>query len=1017
MKPIRQHRNLVRAALLLAVGLACGSSDAAAPAPRSFDGYNERFDLGESPENGASCFAERDFHYAMSPRAARVWSVRCRGYSPTQSFGQMYLFLGSREAATLFGADVRRRVDCAGPISTGRVTCKTRDGGKDWLVLAPQGGRRTVAAQGFSSIGGLLSHAVDYMQGGAKLPGVANTATAAVRPTDARAEAYALNRVWRFDNSLAGFIKVSATSTDPLSHLEADYQKALQASNKGDLAAADGYFKIADAEAAAMAPGDRRLMFLQALALNLKAADARNRRDFDRAIDLATQSMAKRREARSARPSGAIVEETWTAPETPDQRESLRDAQGLEIRASSLISLGRRQEAEPDVAAAQKILRMPLTAEAEGASAPKLGDVDLLLAAAVAGDELTIQRTPAALQQYRLAVAAYGVKHPDDMPLGGMMTTLAREEARLAAGDKAGEDRALNDYEQAFRIFLLQRGALGDSANLTKPYFDILLRRIGGNPASHREEVERFFEQSQILIAQSSANAARQQAERIKSGDKREAGLARQLDDVERQISEAERRQEFQEASTKGAALAPSVGADLEALDKRRDVLEAELGQVDPGYKARLLSSTVSLDDFQHALAPGKEAYAKMFVLEGGGFGIFVTHDTAIPYAIALDRQQAIELVARLRDPIDHLVDNHNGGRTPNPFDVALAHEVFVKLFGPVEAQTLAAGHLILEPDATLIGLPAPALVVDDASTEIMRRNTEEAVNSSYPIQYKGVSWLGAKVATSIALSPSAFIETRNQPSSDAPKLFVGFGDPVISRSDPRMFKADLPAEKLDPNFAERCDNVRKALFAQSLPQSAEEVVSIAKSLNSEGSVRLGKDFTDTFIISNGESGGYLDQFKILFFATHGLLPSDADDCLPSGLLTSLSSDPGSNGLLDTDKILKLHLAADLVVLAACNTGRTGDPASSGEALGGLVQSFVEAGTRNVLVSNWSVGVNATKRLMIDLFSHRSEGLSQEDALAAAERDLMGDVTRGYSHPYFWAPFMIVGDGAKPMPA
>jgi CHAT domain-containing protein len=128
-----------------------------------------------------------------------------------------------------------------------------------------------------------------------------------------------------------------------------------------------------------------------------------------------------------------------------------------------------------------------------------------------------------------------------------------------------------------------------------------------------------------------------------------------------------------------------------------------------------------------------------------------------------------------------------------------------------------------------------------------------------------------------------------------------------------------------------------------------------------------------------------------------------------------------------------------MVVLSACNTGsnahrqsvaeyvRTAGTAGplgrsklatpklgsgGGEALGGLVTSFVEAGARNVVVSNWEVDSGTTERLMIALFQNK--GLSQAGALAQAERLLMNEPR--YSHPYYWAPFTVVGDGSRPMP-
>ena len=130
-------------------------------------------------------------------------------------------------------------------------------------------------------------------------------------------------------------------------------------------------------------------------------------------------------------------------------------------------------------------------------------------------------------------------------------------------------------------------------------------------------------------------------------------------------------------------------------------------------------------------------------------------------------------------------------------------------------------------------------------------------------------------------------------------------------------------------------------------------------------------------------------------------------------VVQGVAGDVGGDGLLDEKKIPQLNLDADMVVLSACDTGSHGDN-SGGEALGGLVSTFVQAGARNVVVSNWEVDTRASMRLMQEMFARKSA--SQADALAGAERSMMSSPDQ-YSHPYFWAPFTVVGDGARPMPA
>jgi CHAT domain-containing protein len=177
----------------------------------------------------------------------------------------------------------------------------------------------------------------------------------------------------------------------------------------------------------------------------------------------------------------------------------------------------------------------------------------------------------------------------------------------------------------------------------------------------------------------------------------------------------------------------------------------------------------------------------------------------------------------------------------------------------------------------------------------------------------------------------------------------------------------------------------------------------------------IGKAFTDDAVKTRGDLG----DFKVLYFATHGLLPQPSA-CLPEpALVTSVGANEDSDGLLDASEILDLKLDADLVVLSACDTGGAGSEAADltglqggGEALGGLTRAVIYAGGRALVVSHWSVDSAATVRLMTGLFS--APAASEAAALQQAQLSLQQ--SPDWSHPYFWAPFTIVGDGARAMP-
>jgi CHAT domain-containing protein len=202
------------------------------------------------------------------------------------------------------------------------------------------------------------------------------------------------------------------------------------------------------------------------------------------------------------------------------------------------------------------------------------------------------------------------------------------------------------------------------------------------------------------------------------------------------------------------------------------------------------------------------------------------------------------------------------------------------------------------------------------------------------------------------------------------------------------------------------------------LKETGRELAEVGDSINAkDAEIVTGEGFNDGSVAARQD----LDQYRVLFFATHGLLPTKKD-CLPEpALLTSVGPD-ASDGLLTASKIAGLSLDADLVVLSACDTGggleagvedKTG-LAGSGEALSGLTRAFIYAGARSLIVSHWSVDVHAMVQLMTATFA--SSAPTQSGALREADLKLMNTPGQ-YSHPYYWAAFTVVGDGGRPMPA
>src|SRR6266404_5083862 len=205
------------------------------------------------------------------------------------------------------------------------------------------------------------------------------------------------------------------------------------------------------------------------------------------------------------------------------------------------------------------------------------------------------------------------------------------------------------------------------------------------------------------------------------------------------------------------------------------------------------------------------------------------------------------------------------------------------------------------------------------------------------------------------------------------------------------------------------------------LPDTADELKSIALALQADPSkvLKLGKDANEDAVKTIDLSG-----FKVLAFATHGLVPGELNGLTQPALALSAPAvaGVGGDGLLTMEEILALKLDADWVVLSACNTG-AGSGAGA-EAASGLGRAFFYAGTRALLVTNWSVHSQSARELTTDLFRRQAADgtLTRGEALrksmlalidGAGFKDEAGRIVFSYAHPLFWAPYSIIGDGGS----
>ncbi|HVG52016.1 MAG TPA: CHAT domain-containing protein, partial [Xanthobacteraceae bacterium] len=357
-------------------------------------------------------------------------------------------------------------------------------------------------------------------------------------------------------------------------------------------------------------------------------------------------------------------------------------------------------------------------------------------------------------------------------------------------------------------------------------------------------------------------------------------------------------------------------------------------------------------------------------------------------------------------------------------FNLRIAYELYEALLKPVEEGWKGAKSLVVVTNGSLGLLPLSLLPTAPATVD----QEKEPMFSGY----RDVAWLARTHAVTVIPSANALRTLRRTPPVTAKReLMIGFGDPLFSKEqaaeatkpEPQatqvaMTTRGLPLRRrASPQF----DGAGSAGLAQlpRLPDTADELKSIALALQADPSkvLNLGVQANEQMVKTAD-----LSKYKILVFATHGLVPGELDGLTQPALALSAPdvSGSGGDGLLTMEEILGLKLNADWVVLSACNTG-AGSGAGA-EAASGLGRAFFYAGTRALLVTNWSVHSQSARELTSDLFRRQAADpkLSRSEALRQAmialidgdgSKDEKGATQFSYAHPLFWAPFTIIGDG------
>ncbi len=180
------------------------------------------------------------------------------------------------------------------------------------------------------------------------------------------------------------------------------------------------------------------------------------------------------------------------------------------------------------------------------------------------------------------------------------------------------------------------------------------------------------------------------------------------------------------------------------------------------------------------------------------------------------------------------------------------------------------------------------------------------------------------------------------------------------------------------------------------LPESRNEVETIATDLPRPGTILLGDHATETDFKRLP-----LNQYNVIHLALHGYADSEFPD--RSALVFAPENPPVDDGLLQVREIRRLPLDARLVTLSACNTG-VGPVGEEGVA--NIVNAFIEAGAQSVVSTFWEVEDRATAQLMIDFYQHLGRNEGKAEALRQAQLDML----HTGEPPFYWAGFELVGE-------
>ena len=425
--------------------------------------------------------------------------------------------------------------------------------------------------------------------------------------------------------------------------------------------------------------------------------------------------------------------------------------------------------------------------------------------------------------------------------------------------------------------------------------------------------------------------------------------------------------------------------------------LQKQINTTFPRYAELLNPQPLTLSETQDFLGIDEGLFT--FVSDDeteATYAFMVTKNDARAYQIDLSEAQIAEFVRTLRAGID-LSNSVGIGDLPN-FDMNLSYHLYSSLFGPAEDMLYGVKHLLLVPTGPLESLPLNLLVT---------KKPEIDPAASVFDNYQAAAWLPKNYSLTRLPSVSSLRALRVfAAAGEAKEPFIGFGDPILKGD-----VGDLHGLELASVYRGTTADIDQVRNLPELPDTADELKRIAQYLRApDDKIYLRERATET-VLKNTD----LTNSRVVAFATHGLVGGEISGLAEPALVLSPPDEATEedDGLLKASEVAQLKMNADIIMLSACNTA-SGDELGA-EGLSGLARAFIYAGARSLLVSHWSVESTSAAELTTGMFDAMSadKSIGRSEALQMSMVDLMTGKDRSYySHPAFWAPFSLVGDGA-----